>query len=413
MLIGNRRGAIGAILVVCVAGVLVALLGLPRDAGEVHAATAVAAAGATALPAPREVVPSGDLPPVGATLYVAGDGPHLVVVLGPTTELAPEGQWERGWSESVVPSWEARLTETGGLVDATPGPHLVAMMGWDGRGLALVQQGGERLVLQEYWGSFVYLRAALERDGHSLVHRLLGITGYNTRDPVSAPQYPRDATSIRITKPSAIVVDNRVWLATEGLGERITVSTTRWGELEWDDWDPCLRLGEGHAPSIAGTADAGLFVSYVERIPMHVREGEWTPSRAVDISGPIHLSYSEDGKEWSEPTAVTDEDWARSTALVLDPDAGLVLLYVAQREDGWPLMAARSADLGETWGKPVMLTTPDVHTAQPRAVLYEGRLYISYVETTGPSTTVRDPRWDGDPLGVHTLAFDPAELPAG
>jgi len=165
-------------------------------------------------------------------------------------------------------------------------------------------------------------------------------------------------------------------------------------------WTPYRTLGRGGAPNLAGTSGA-LFVSYTS-----------TDSWFTDFPspGPILLCRSEDGSAWSEPNPTLDEPKAHSSALAADDDIGLVLVYTAECDDGWPLFAARSADFGETWGKPVMLSEPDVRCYRPDALICDGRLYVAYLEV--PNVPI-DPNNQvvGDPTGVFTMVLDPMELP--
>ncbi|MBD3174526.1 MAG: hypothetical protein GF320_05075 [Armatimonadia bacterium] len=106
-----------------------------------------------------------------------------------------------------------------------------------------------------------------------------------------------------------------------------------------------------------------------------------------------------------------DEEKAHSSALAFDEELGLVLVYTAEREDGWPVLAARSEDFGQTWGEPVMLTDPAVRCLRPDALIHDGTLYVAYLTVPKDPPEGRGRRALADPDGAFVLTMDPAELP--
>ncbi|HQK95868.1 MAG TPA: hypothetical protein PLD23_20380 [Armatimonadota bacterium] len=359
------------------------------------------------LPRPRKIMPPGDHPPVGAVLYAASDGPHIVVALSPKTDLAPGGKWQGGFMFSDVPSWEARLGEDGSASGADTGPPAKTGRGWNGRGWCIAQKGDERVSFIVEWPASAFGTCHLthERGGQIVFSKNLGIAGYNTWVPVDGPRYPQDLSVYDIADPSVALVGERLWFVSRDMIANPSVSHTRWGEFKYTDWAPCRRLGKGYFPSIAGSEDKGVFVSYVKLATKDLIDG--------DVRGTIAVRHSTDGEEWKELPPATDEKAAHMQALALDSEHGLCVVYAAKREGGWPLMAARSADFGQTWGEPVMLTEPTIYASQPQVVAYGGRFYVSYREMTGVRNSRKEGGpFEGDPVGIYTLVLGPEQLPA-
>jgi hypothetical protein len=105
------------------------------------------------------------------------------------------------------------------------------------------------------------------------------------------------------------------------------------------------------------------------------------------------------------------EERAHSSALAVDEELGLILVYTAEREDGWPVFAARSPDFGQTWGEPVMLTNPDIRCLRPDAMIHDGTLYVAYLTVPKEPPEGRGPHALADPDGAYVLTLDPATLP--
>lgn len=358
------------------------------------------------IPRARRVTPPGGHPPVGAVLYVAPDGPHIVVALSPETSLAPNGEWCDAFDCTALKCWEAKLGADCAATGVEPAPSLTTGRRWDGQGLCIVQQGGERMAVIERWPMSAYTTCHItaERAGQIVFSKTLGIPGYNDMRAVAGPEYPRDVSALGAFEPSATLVDERVWLVTrDGFGYA-SVRSTRWGHFTYGDWAVSKRLGRGYSPAIVGSRDRGLFVSCVRSAAASSSTGR-APST-------IALFRSTDGQDWKALQPVTDETTARTQALALDPEHGLCVVYAAKREGGWPLMAARSADFGQTWGKPVMLTERTIYASQPQVVAYGGRFYISYRDTADVTSKRWNPLFDGDPLGIYTLVLEPEQLPA-
>jgi hypothetical protein len=163
-----------------------------------------------------------------------------------------------------------------------------------------------------------------------------------------------------------------------------------------------VRISEkGRRPSLARTHHGGVALAYVEPETRSVPR-PW---------GPILLTTSPDGVEWSEAMPTVPEEKAHSSALAFDEELGLVLVYTAEREDGWPVFAARSQDFGQTWGEPVMLTDPGIRCLRPDALIHDGTLYVAYLTVPKDPPEGRGPRALANPDGAFVLTMDPAELP--
>ncbi len=168
-------------------------------------------------------------------------------------------------------------------------------------------------------------------------------------------------------------------------------------------WLEPVPLGRGILPAVAIAPSGGAVVSYSS-------VGEAPASRGLR-SGRILMSYSPDGESWSHPKPSVDEGSAHSSALAVDDESGLILVYTADRRAGWPLFAARSMDNGETWGRPVMLTEPTVYAFRPDAMLHDGVLYVAYLGMPTPPTREGSASELADPEGAYLLTVDPATLP--
>jgi len=378
------------------------------SASSAAAATAAVGRGpAGNLPRPLRIDPPGDHAPVGAVLCVARDGPRIVVALSPKSALAPDGKWRGDFMYAAVPSWEARLGDDGSATGAGTGPPATTGRGWDGRGLCIAQKGDERVSLIVEWpdSAFGMCHLTHERGGQVAFSKNLGIPGYNAAHPVEGPRYPQDLSVYDIADPSVALVGDRLWFVSRDMYANPSVSYTRWGEFAYDRWAPCHRLGKGYAPCIAGSEDRGVFVSYIKLNTPDLVYG--------DVRGTIAVRHSTDGKVWKELPPATDETDAHSQALALDPEHGLCVVYAAKRDGGWPLMAARSADFGQTWGQPLMLTEPTIYASQPQVVAYDGRFYVSYREMTNTRDGSKaHGAFEGDPLGIYALVLEPEQLPA-
>ncbi len=156
------------------------------------------------------------------------------------------------------------------------------------------------------------------------------------------------------------------------------------------------------SPSILAAKTGSVYVSATDAT------GSPRSSDTVPTMGRVVLVTSPDGETWSDPMPTVAEEKAHSSALAYDDEHGLVLVYTAEREDGWPVFAARSMDDGETWGDPVMVTEPDVYAWRPDAMLHDGTLYIAYLGLPKPTSHLID-----DPEGAYVLTVDPATLPVG
>jgi len=175
----------------------------------------------------------------------------------------------------------------------------------------------------------------------------------------------------------------------------------------WSRYTDLPRV-EAHevCPAVTAADEGTLYVTATA-----LAEGQSDRPGGAPGSGRLLLHRSADGTTWSEPKPTVDEPKAHSSALAADDKAGLILVYTAERDGGWPLFAARSADFGETWGEPVMLTEPTMHAFRPDAMLCDGILYVAYLAL--PDEPVRDDDMGmlKDPVGVNVITLDPMELP--
>jgi len=276
-----------------------------------------------------------------------------------------------------------------------------------GATVAVLERGDEMLAIQQRPGdSHSWLRAAHTRGQTLLQSVRLGPPSYERPD--LQPSWPGDSVAEFAREPSAALVGSEVWLASSQFGS-VKVSHCPWGHWKSHDWARTKQLGPGIRPGIAWSQTDGLFVTSTG---LNTGAG-----KAVEACrGPVYLCWSKDGEEWTSLGEILDEPQARYAVPAVDPKAGLVVVYAADRGDSCPLFAARSPDFGETWGDPRLLTEETARCAQPRAVMFAGRLYVgcltiptglAELRGAGIATHTPDP-----PVELYTMAFDSMDLPA-
>lgn len=219
----------------------------------------------------------------------------------------------------------------------------------------------------------------------------LSIPGHNQRGGLLS-----SGVAFDVLHPDLWLLGGRLWLAlTRDRGE-VSVTHCEWGH--WDEWAEDVVLGQGSYPSLCGDSQYGLFLSFTDAQP--TSNAYLHTVGAVTATGPVLLTRSADGSEWSEPAAVTAEDRATSSALAFHTRFGLVLVYSARRDPASPLFAVRSADFGATWGPPRMLTEPTAVTMRPDALFHGDELCVAFIEERDQTRRVR------------TIVIDPNSIPA-
>lgn len=349
---------------------------------------------------------------VGASWYVDA-GPKLVC-----TEAKEVGGWVGGPEIPVkgdVPTWEFGVGPGGEALDPHAGPVLCAypagMLGggsgpgtFDGGGFAVAVHGEDRLTVNEVFadlGTPWLMYSPVVRDRAEARHSV-GIPGYQY--PGRPLELPTDYMALGAAAPHMLVVGDELWLVTgKRPGGRVEITHCRWGEWTLEGWSPAIALGNGVWPSIATVPARGTWVGFSER-PQS--EG---PDDDLRAKGRLMVSSSQDGDTWVLHHVGT-EDKARWATLAADPEAGLVMVYSAERGDAIPLFAMRSANFGETWGEPVMIGPPDARWARPDALAFEGRVYVAMVDVGSGPIGYRISPPSLRSTGAFTLAFDPMNL---
>lgn len=359
------------------------------------------------LPAPTER-PSGDggsTDPIGP--YVAAAQgiriEDLALVSDGVQPLLAYSQYRmelRAWGSgyrmpvcAVAP--DGRLTELRDLVSAVPAPWFNGYARMD-----LVTRGETDLVVYDVCTpGGVEFRLAVSAP----TDRALGLPSAlapETDMSAGGADLCRHGERVHIVggrhaepgDPGGPLYESRVWYRS-------------WAWGEWTVWTRRRDIALGSVPAICEVGAGGLAVSLTG-----VNQPSPRARQSAPRPGPLLLCRSEDGETWTEAKPTVPEQQAHSSAITWEEGVGLVLVYSAERGDNWPLFAARSADLGETWGEPVMLTKPDIRCYRPDALLFEGRLYVAYLEVPP-----RDPNEGqyhlGDPTGLYTTVLDPTELP--
>jgi len=185
-------------------------------------------------------------------------------------------------------------------------------------------------------------------------------------------------------------------------GPGVCVVVADWGE--WSQWPKAaMALSHCSSPTIAAVDGRALFVS-----------GTTADARSlIDRPSPglIRLAYSPDGAEWTELPPPPTWEKPHTSALAVDSELGLFLVYTAEGgHEGWPVYAQRSPDFGQTWGKPLMLTRDTIHAVWPDATFYDGDLYVSYLEVPN------EPSPEGEMFlqpatGAYVMVVDAADIP--
>jgi len=277
-----------------------------------------------------------------------------------------------------------------------------------GTTVAVLERGDEMLAIQQEHGdSHDWLRAAHARDDVLLdVVAHMGFPSYDR--PNLEPRWPGDYVAENALQPSAVLVGSEVWLASSHGGCSVKVSHTSWGHWRSHDWARTKELGPGIRAGLTWSESEGFFATAT---------GSYTGA-ATDVEvfrGPVYLYRSPDGEEWTSLGEILNEPHARYAVPAVDPKAGLVVVYAADRDSSCPLFAARSPDFGQTWGKPQLLTDAGARCAQPRAVMYDARLYLGYLAIP-PGLSVLEcyshyEYTPDPPVELYTMAFDPMDLP--
>ncbi len=224
----------------------------------------------------------------------------------------------------------------------------------------------------------------------------------------ATPTTPTGGDAAPVWDPDLCRAGDRLLLVcVQGFGNGVIAAMSP--ALAPEDWGPFgptpLKGHEACRPSVTASAEGHAYLACTL-----VSGGPESAGRPP-LPGSMALCDSTDGVTWSEPKPTVDEPKAHSSALAADDDIGLVLVYTAEREDGWPVFAARSADFGETWGEPVMLTEPTVHAFRPDAMIHDGVLYVAYLVLPDDPARDDDMGMLKDPVGVMALTLDPMELP--
>ncbi len=382
--VGSRR----AMALACASCLILAVAVLARQQHSTSARPTEPAAEVTPL------APPGDLPALGAALYAGDGGPRVVCVTSETFATPTNGN---PTGDQIL--WTAALDAGGPASDWRPGPPMRSWTyGWDAGQFCMLARDGETALFADAWGETCWVEVHLLGDAGEERHGL-GFPGFGSLGRREL-RLPGDCIAEGARSPSGLLVGDEVWLVTQYWSSSSYVSHGPWGTWKAEDWSPVHRFGEGLRPDIAWAENVGFFVSTVGLSPS---SGQHT--------GPVLLARSPDGDEWDDPRELPLERHARFAAVAADPDVGLVLVYAADGEDGWPLMAVRSTDFGETWGSSVALTAPGALTHNPDALLHGGTLYISYrtLNASAPSYAGY-PSWAGVEA-VYTMTLDPNDLP--
>ncbi len=297
---------------------------------------------------------------------LVGDGDACsVLCLGQPTTSEPD------WPQLRVYSAPVSSTDPNG-------PVLLARVspGFGTQGLfdfAAAQSAPDTVLLvQHLWSSGVGAKLFLVGSGaHALGDEIhLGIPGYNERRGWSSP------VCLDVLHPDLWQDDGRAWLVLSGHNGEVSVSHCDWGQ--WDRWAESQVVGVGSYPSVCADAERGLFISFTSAKPGS--NDYLAQIGAAPRTGTVLLAHSADGTHWSEPMVIVSDSRVASSALAFHPRHGLVLVYSARREEGWPLFVRRSQDGGRTWGAPVMLTEPTAVTMRPDARFCGDRLCVAFIE---------------------------------
>jgi hypothetical protein len=198
-----------------------------------------------------------------------------------------------------------------------------------------------------------------------------------------------------------------VWLASQEGSGRVWVSHAPWGQWEPEDWSAAELIGDYRHPDIAWSREGGFFISAIASSP-----------GTGKLQGPIMLSRSDDGDTWTEARPTLPGVEAVSAGIAASDEAGLVAVYHVLGDDDMALWAARSADFGTTWGQGVRISEPGLVTHDARALVHDGRLYVSYVTLPAASLQPGHGRYIDNVVrftgieSVRVLAMDVLDLPA-
>ncbi|NLF16198.1 MAG: exo-alpha-sialidase [Lentisphaerae bacterium] len=155
--------------------------------------------------------------------------------------------------------------------------------------------------------------------------------------------------------------------------------STWWGlwRLSRDDgrtWEPPRRLPEG-------------ILGPIKNKPIELPDGSLlSPSSSEHDGWRVHLERSRDGGATWDATAPLNDGWSLAA---IQPSllrlGGPCLLAIGRTRQGW-LFEARSADLGYTWGPPVLAGLPNPNSGTDAVTLRDGRHLLVYNHTaTGRS----------------------------
>ncbi|MBD3174525.1 MAG: hypothetical protein GF320_05070 [Armatimonadia bacterium] len=322
------------------------------------------------------------------------------------------GLGEGGFQPLDEPHWSAAVLA--GL-NALPG-HTMAMLG-DGNGLVVYGRWSCDLGLMER-----YIIVTREPDGGASVGSYpipprVGVTSDAEEGVPGLADLPvvgslfsasrRSGAALQSWRDGVLVAVSLIGRL--GRGPALSIASYDRASLGGNPTHESRTASVSSLPALCASPRDGVALAYTaaEGLPRGGYLGT-TPT-----PGPILLVTSPDGEEWSEPMPTVDEEKAHSSALAFDEELGLVLVYTAEREDGWPVFAARSQDFGQTWGEPVMLTEPGVRCLRPDALIHDGTLYVAYLTVPKDPPEGRGPRALANPDGAFVLTMDPAELPVG
>jgi hypothetical protein len=349
------------------------------------------------IPAP----PNGRMA-LGATLYVADGKASVACVTSERFEYDPPAS-PKGLQEA----WTSELAADG---RPTSWRKSIAFetwaYGWDPAAFVFLEHESEPVVIAPQRGDSGHW-VALHQGEAADRGRMLGFPTFGHPDRTEM-SLPGDAVAENAGFPRAIMVGSEVWITLmETLARRVWVSHTEWGQWDVSDWSKAEAVMDQVAlPDIAFDDQTGFILVAPRYIP-----------DVGDAQGPIWLSRSDEGHEWSVPEPVNSGIEASWVAAAVDDEVGLVLVYHALYGDGMPLYAVRSRDFGETWGRPVRLTATDSVTSSVDALIHDGRLHLCY-RTLAPSTlqgTVWPPISSARYTGIESvrvLAMDVLDLPA-